>query len=39
MFKMTTASAWLVEYANIYNPIFQHWVQTYQKTFFDQGND
>ena len=28
-----------MHYANTYNPIFQHWVQTYQNAFLVHGND
>lgn len=38
-YKTTTASAWLVRYANTYNPIFRHWVQVYQNAFLASGND
>jgi DHA2 family multidrug resistance protein len=37
--KTTTASAWLVRYANIYSPVFHQWMQTYQNGFLAQGND
>jgi MFS transporter, DHA2 family, multidrug resistance protein len=38
-YKTTTASAELVRYANIYNPIFRQWWQTYQNGFLAHGND
>ena len=38
-YKTTTASAELVRYANVYNPIFQHWWQTYQNGFLAHGTD
>jgi hypothetical protein len=38
-YKTTVASAELVRHANIYNPVFRHWWQTYQNEFLAKGND
>jgi MFS transporter, DHA2 family, multidrug resistance protein len=38
-YKTTTASAELVRYANIYNPIFRQWWPTYQNGFLPKGTD
>jgi MFS transporter, DHA2 family, multidrug resistance protein len=38
-YKTTTASAWLVHYANIYSPVFQQWVHAFQQGFLARGAD
>ncbi|HXX37149.1 MAG TPA: DHA2 family efflux MFS transporter permease subunit [bacterium] len=37
--KITTASANLVRYASVYNPLFMQWWQTFQAAFVVRGHD